>query len=61
MLLGIVLTDDVAPAVSAAALDEGWVINAPRPSVLRVAPPLISTRDDLQGFLDALPALLDRA
>ena len=61
MLLGVVLTDDVAPAVSAAALDEGWVINAPRPSVLRIAPPLIATRDDLQGFLDALPALLDRA
>ena len=61
MLLGVVLTDDVAPAVAAAALDEGWVINAPRPSVLRIAPPLIATRDDLQGFLDALPALLDRA
>ena len=61
MLLGVVLTDDVAPAVAAAALDAGWVINAPRPSVLRVAPPLISTRDDLQGFLDALPTLLDKA
>lgn len=61
MLLGVVLTDDVAPAVAAAALNEGWVINAPRPSVLRIAPPLIATRDDLQGFLDALPALLDRA
>lgn len=61
MLLGVVLTDDVAPAVAAAALDSGWVINAPRPSVLRVAPPLISTRDDLQGFVDALPALLDGA
>ena len=61
MLLGVVLTDDVAPAVAAAALDEGWVFNAPRPSVLRIAPPLIATRDDLQGFLDALPALLDRA
>ena len=61
MLLGVVLTDDVAPAVAAAALDEGWVINAPRPSVLRIAPPLNATRDDLQGFLDALPALLDRA
>ncbi|MBK7821478.1 MAG: acetylornithine transaminase [Tessaracoccus sp.] len=61
MLLGVVLIDDVAPAVAAAALDAGWVINAPRPSVLRVAPPLISTRNDLQGFVDALPALLEQA
>ncbi|MFT3887163.1 MAG: acetylornithine transaminase [Arachnia sp.] len=61
LLLGALLTDEVAPAVSAAALDAGWVINAPRPSVLRIAPPLISTQGDLQGFVDALPGLIDRA
>ncbi len=59
MLLGVVLTSDVAPQVADAALDAGWVINAPRPGVLRLAPPLIATRDDLQGFIDALPGLLE--
>ena len=59
MLLGVVLTSDVAPQVADAALDAGWVINAPRPGVLRLAPPLIATRDDLQGFVDALPGLLE--
>ncbi|WP_335340880.1 hypothetical protein [Tessaracoccus aquimaris] len=59
MLLGVVLTSDIAPQVADAALDAGWVINAPRPGVLRLAPPLIATPDDLQGFVDALPGLLE--
>ena len=61
MLLGVVLTKEVAAPVADAALDAGFIINAPRPHVLRLAPPLISTRSDLQPFIDALPALLDNA
>lgn len=59
LLLGVTLTKPVAAAVADAALDEGFVINAPRPGVLRLAPPLISVPGDLQDFVDALPALLD--
>ncbi|MCG6568675.1 acetylornithine transaminase [Tessaracoccus sp. ZS01] len=58
MLLGVVLTGGNAAQVADAALDAGFVINAPRPNVIRLAPPLIATPDDLQPFLDALPALL---
>ncbi|MBB1484276.1 acetylornithine transaminase [Tessaracoccus sp. MC1865] len=58
MLLGVVLTGENAAQVADAALDAGFVINAPRPNVIRLAPPLIATPDDLQPFLDALPALL---
>lgn len=61
MLLGVVLRDDTAPAVVEAALIDGWVANAPRPNVIRLAPPLISTREDLQPFVDALPGWLDSA
>ena len=60
LLFGIVLTNEVAARVSDAALDAGFIINAPRPNVLRLAPPLIATPADLQPFLDALPGLLDR-
>lgn len=59
MLWGVVLRGEHATRVADAALDAGFVINAPRPSVLRLAPPLIATRDDLQPFVDALPGLLD--
>jgi acetylornithine aminotransferase len=61
LLRGIVLTADIAQAVTDAALDAGFIINAPRPDVLRVAPPLIITGDQIDSFTQALPALLDRA
>ncbi len=59
LLRGIVLTEPVAAAVSDAALDAGFVVNAPRPDVLRLAPPLVVTADQLDSFTAALPGLLD--
>jgi len=61
LLRGIVLTADIGPAVVDAALGAGFVINAPRPNVLRIAPPLVITRDELRPFVDALPGLLEAA
>lgn len=59
LLRGIVLGEPVAGAVAAAALDGGFVINAPRPNVLRIAPALNITSDQLDGFVAALPGFLD--
>ncbi|RMB57738.1 acetylornithine transaminase [Tessaracoccus antarcticus] len=61
LLRGIVLGADIGPAVVDAALAAGWVINAPRSNVLRIAPPLIITQGELQPFVDALPQLLESA
>ncbi|MFD0867009.1 aminotransferase class III-fold pyridoxal phosphate-dependent enzyme, partial [Tessaracoccus lubricantis] len=61
MLLGVVLTHDAAAGIADAALESGFVINAPRPNVLRLAPPLIATPADLQPFLDAFPSLVEAA
>jgi acetylornithine aminotransferase len=36
------------------------VINAPRPDVLRLAPPLIITAAELDNFIGVLPSLLDQ-
>lgn len=47
--------------MSDAALDAGFIINAPRPDVLRIAPPLIITATQLDTFVAALPQLLDSA
>ncbi len=60
LLRGVVLTEPVAGAVADAALEAGFVINAPRPSVLRLAPPLVIQPADLDEFVEALPGLLDR-
>ena len=59
LLRGVVLADPVAPAVADAALASGFVINAPRPNVLRLAPPLIISDADLDAFVAALPGLLE--
>jgi acetylornithine aminotransferase len=35
------------------------VINAPKPDVLRLAPPLIISAAELDSFIGVLPSLLD--
>jgi predicted acetylornithine/succinylornithine family transaminase len=47
LLLAAILDGDVAPAACRAALDAGLVINAPRPDVLRFAPPLLVTDEEI--------------
>ena len=59
MLWGIVFDRDIAAAVSDAALEVGFITNAPRPNVLRIAPPLIITPDELAPFVRALPSWLE--
>ncbi len=60
MLRGIVLREPKAGAVVEAMLADGWVSNAPRPDVIRLAPPLITRREDLADFVATLPGWLDR-
>ncbi|MFT4041915.1 MAG: acetylornithine transaminase [Gordonia sp. (in: high G+C Gram-positive bacteria)] len=61
LLLGVVLTGPVAARAEAAARTEGFLINAPAPDVLRLAPALILTEEQGQQFVSALPAILDAA
>jgi acetylornithine/N-succinyldiaminopimelate aminotransferase len=58
LLRGVVLDAPVATDVAARALEAGFLINAPRPSVLRLAPPLVVSEDELASFVGALPGLL---
>lgn len=58
LLIGFDLAQPVAAAVVRHALDAGFIINAPGPSTIRLAPPLILTEIQAQEFLDALPAIL---
>ncbi|WP_022909922.1 acetylornithine transaminase [Aestuariimicrobium kwangyangense] len=58
LLRGIVLTEQVATSVSDALLDAGYIVNAPRPDVIRVAPPLIITEGQISSFVQALATAL---
>lgn len=61
LLLGVVLTQDIAPAVEAAAREAGFLVNAAQPGVIRLAPPLILTDTQVDSFTQALPSILDGA
>lgn len=45
----------LAPAMVARALEAGFIINAPGPRTLRLAPPLNITCDQMMRFVEALP------
>jgi acetylornithine/N-succinyldiaminopimelate aminotransferase len=59
LLLGVVLTQPVAPAVVNALRDSGFLANAAQPDVLRLAPPLVITAEQVESFLAVLPAALE--
>ena len=61
LLLGIGLNAPIATQLVAAALEAGFIVNAPDASTLRLAPPLVITPAELTTFTAALPALLEAA
>ncbi|WP_136313729.1 acetylornithine transaminase [Actinomyces procaprae] len=60
LLRGIGLADAVGPAAQVAADLErrGFIVNPPRPDTLRLAPPLILSDDDADGFTVTLADVL---
>ena len=61
LLRGVQLEQPVGPAMVAAGLEAGFILNAARPDRIRIAPPLIVTSDDLVPFVEAWPGLYERA
>ena len=58
LLIGVGLTDDVAPAVVAKALELGLIVNAPNDTSIRIAPPLIIGDAEIAEFIDKFTAAL---
>jgi acetylornithine aminotransferase len=56
--VGITLTAPVAGLVEAAAREAGFLVNAAAPDVIRLAPPLVVTDEQVNAFLEALPGIL---
>ncbi|MEU2543206.1 acetylornithine transaminase [Streptomyces iakyrus] len=61
LLLGIVLTEPLAPQVRQAAQEAGFLVNVPAPDVVRLMPPLNLRDDEVDAFLGALPGILQAA
>src|SRR5664280_284897 len=58
LLRAIELSADVSAVVADRGLTAGFIVNAPTPDVLRLAPPLIITNAQIDSFVSALPGLL---
>jgi acetylornithine/N-succinyldiaminopimelate aminotransferase len=59
--VGIVLAEPVAAAAEQAAREAGFLVNAAAPDVLRLAPPLVVTAEQLDAFVAALGGVLSAA
>jgi acetylornithine aminotransferase len=54
LLLGVVLSGNYAKLVEENARQNGLIVNAVRPNVIRLAPPLIVTMDEIKEGMDVL-------
>jgi acetylornithine aminotransferase len=61
LLLGVVLRDEIAKQVAAAATEHGYLVNAVVPDTVRLAPPLVMNHDHVRTLLTDLPTILDAA
>lgn len=52
LLWGVVLREEIAARVQQAAQDKGLLVNAVAPDVIRLAPPLTVSDDEVDAFLD---------
>jgi len=58
LMVGVGLSRDIAPAVTAAALDAGLIVNAIGARTLRMVPPLIITSDEVDEAMVRLEKAL---
>jgi len=61
--VGVGLEDGLPPAaeIAAALAARGFIVNAPRPDTIRLAPPFILSDDDARAFTTTLSEVLARA
>jgi acetylornithine/N-succinyldiaminopimelate aminotransferase len=59
LLRAIELSAEVSAVVADRGLGAGFIVNAPTPDVIRLAPALVVTKAQVESFVTALPELLD--
>jgi acetylornithine/N-succinyldiaminopimelate aminotransferase len=57
LLLGIVLTEPASARLAGALKEAGFLVNAPQPDVIRLAPPLIVSAEQADALIAALGGL----
>jgi len=54
LLLGVVLNQPVAKEAVAEGLNNGLIVNAPSADVVRIAPPLVITEEDIDVAIEKI-------
>ncbi len=60
LLLAFDIPEDKGSEIVEECLNEGLLINSPRPSIIRLMPPLIITENDTDKMLNILCSVLDK-
>ena len=60
LMIGVVLSQPIAKAVGGALRDKGYIVGVVGDKVLRLVPPLIITKDDVDGLAEALKDVLGK-
>ena len=60
MLVGVEMSAEISAALVAECLDNGLLLNAVRPNMLRFMPPLNASRDEIDEALQIVSAALDK-
>jgi acetylornithine/N-succinyldiaminopimelate aminotransferase len=58
LLRAVEFTSPIAAVVQSELLQRGFISNAAQPNVLRIAPPLVISREDVEAFVNELRAVL---
>jgi 4-aminobutyrate aminotransferase-like enzyme len=58
LMIGIQLAQDKAAAVKTKLFENGWLVGSVGASVIRLLPPLIITKEDIDAFAKALDEVL---
>ena len=61
LLIGVGTVEGAAPAIAAAALEAGLIVNPINPTAIRMAPPLIVGDEEVTAFTERFRAALAAA
>lgn len=60
LLIAFDLPEEKGPEIVSACLDEGLIVNSPRPSIIRLMPPLIVAQEDIDAMFIILIKVFDK-
>ena len=61
LMLGVEFKEEIAKEMGSKMRDKGYLVGVIGTKIFRIVPPLIITKDDVDGYIDALNSVLEQA